>query len=264
MFRHLSYKVLSIPPVRTHSTSAPSKGGKWNLVSSVCLQRKPLLNKEMKDIEKQVQQFLFQLETEKSWKSDWELEIEKDVKYLQQIKESKGSDGSLQVGHKMRSDWEDEWKAELSNFSLQSRITEADKKNDLKSWYRLLDSTLILVVQKENCGNRWILPYGSCLKGETMRQAAERVLTECGGNLKAQFYGNAPCGYFKYKYPKAMREKMGFDGDKVFFYKAYLTGGDLQSGSALKDFKWVPRNQLRSTLPEDYGRSVEMFLIDEN
>ncbi|XP_034249146.1 39S ribosomal protein L46, mitochondrial [Thrips palmi] len=267
MFRHLSSKVLGIPG-RTHSTTASSKGGKWNLVSSVCLQRKPIINKEMKDIEKQVQNLLFQVEKETSWKCDWELEIEKDLKHLQQIKESKNakaSDGTLKVGLKLRRDWEDEWKAELSNFSLQPRVTEADKKNNVKSWHRLLDSTLIFVVQSEDSGNRWVLPYGSRLEGETMRQAAERVLREsCGANLKAQFYGNAPCGYYKFKYPKAIREKMGVEGDKVFFYKAYLTGGDVKSSTALKDFKWVPRNQLSSTLSADYGQSVEMFLFDEN
>lgn len=270
MFRHVSSKVLSIParPCSTSLASASTKEGRWNLVTSVCLQRKPIVNKEMKDIEKQVQQLLYQIEKEKSWKCDWELEIEKDMKHLQQIKDSKdakGSDGSLKVGHKLRRDWEDEWKAEYSNFSLQPRITEADKKNDVKSWYRLLDSTLILVVQREDSGNRWVLPYGSRLEGETMRQAAERVLLEnCGGNLKAQFYGNAPCGFYKFKYPKALRERLGAEGEKVFFYKAYLTGGDLKTNPALANFKWVPRNELASTLPADYGHSVEMFLFDEN
>lgn len=215
----------------------------------------------MTDIEKQAQKLLFRMEIEGSWKSDWELEIEKDVRDLEQIK---GGDSS-KVGRKLCRDWEDEWKAELKNFQLEPCVTPADKKNDLKSWNRRLDSSLIFVVQQETSGYRWIFPHRVHAEGETMRQTAERAIEEsCGKDLQVQFYGNAPCGYFKFKYPRNVREQKGVDGDKVFFYKAYLIGGQIKSNSVLKDFKWVGRNELSSTLPPDYCRSVEMFLFDEN
>ena len=260
MLRQILPKVLS---THTHfySTAASSSRGKWNLVSSVCLLRKPVIAKEMTDFEKQVQKLLFEIEIEASWKSDWELEIEKDFRDLEQIK---GGDSS-KIGRKLCSDWEDEWKAELANMKLEPRVTPADSSNDLKSWNRSLDRSLAFVVQQEKCGSRWIFPHGIRAEGETMRQTAERVLQEsCGGDLKVQFYGNAPSGYFKFKYPQNVREKEGVDGDKVFFYKAYLVGGQLKSSSMLKDFKWVGQNELSSTLPPDYCRSVEMFLFDES
>lgn len=254
MLRQGSSRVLNIL-VRSKSSSASAQG-KWNLVSSVCLQRKPVLSKEMTDLEKDVQKLLFQIETEKSWKNDWELEAEKDLKEMDQIK----AGDPTKVGRKFRRDWEDEWKAELAAFKLEPRLTEADKKNDVKSWYRLLDTTLFLVVQQKDSGNRWILPHGVRTEGETMRQTAERVLhNSCGADLNVKFYSNAPCGYFKFKYPKAVREERGIEGDKVFFYKAYLTGGQLKSSSILKDFKWIPRKELKTTLPPEYCKSVEMF-----
>lgn len=219
------------------------------------------MNKELTDFEKRVQELLFQLEKENSWKSDWELEIEKDLRDLEQIK----SGGTDKVGRKLRRDWEDEWKAELKNFNLQPRITEEDKKKDVKSSNRLLDHTLFLIVQQKDYGNKWSFPHGNHIQGESMREAAERVLREsCGEDLKAQFYGNAPCGFYELKYPQAVTEKEGIEGEKVFFYKAFLTEGTLKSSPILKDFKWVVRQDFKSTLSEDYRQSIEMFLFDED
>lgn len=46
-------------------------------------------------------------------------------------------------------------------------------------------------------------------------QTCERLVQEtCGGDLKVKFIGNAPCGFYKYKYPKTVR-KEGFIGAKV-------------------------------------------------
>ena len=46
-------------------------------------------------------------------------------------------------------------------------------------------------------------------------QTCERLVQEtCGGDLKVKFMGNAPCGFYKYKYPKTIR-KEGFIGAKV-------------------------------------------------
>lgn len=220
-----------------------------------------MITRELSDLEKRVLELCYQKERETAWKSDWELQIEKDLENLEKIK--KGDTDATAT--KLRRDWEDEWKVEQQSFKTEPRITQADQENDIKSWDRLLDRTLILVVQQKNFGNEWIFPCGSHVKGETLRQAAERILYEsCGEDVKAEFYGNAPCGYHQLKYPKDIQEHKGVIGEKVFFYKAYVTGGVLKSTPVLNDYKWVAQNELNSVLSSDYFKSVNMFLLEEN
>lgn len=50
-----------------------------------------------------------------------------------------------------------------------------------------------------------------------MTQAAERVLNSCSeeNTMKVKFWGNAPVGVYKYKYPKDVQDKLGAQGAKV-------------------------------------------------
>ncbi|VEN58582.1 unnamed protein product [Callosobruchus maculatus] len=87
----------------------------------------------------------------------------------------------------------------------------------MKSLQRKLDKHLVLVVN-QTLGDKkhYLLPQGLLQAGETLRQAAERVLKQnCGSDLCAQIYGNAPCGFYKYKYPKSLTEETGVVGAKV-------------------------------------------------
>ena len=53
-----------------------------------------------------------------------------------------------------------------------------------------------------------------------MLQTAERTLhTVVGPNVEARFLGNAPWGYYKYKYPKSLRRESGAIGGKVWLYE---------------------------------------------
>lgn len=53
-------------------------------------------------------------------------------------------------------------------------------------------------------------------------QTCERLVQEtCGGGLNVKFLGNAPCGFFKYKFPKTVR-KEGFIGAKVCEFSVLL------------------------------------------
>ena len=47
-------------------------------------------------------------------------------------------------------------------------------------------------------------------------QAAEEALRElCGDKLDAAYMGNAPCGFYKYKFPKSVADASGVVGAKV-------------------------------------------------
>jgi len=91
----------------------------------------------------------------------------------------------------------------------------------VKSLERHLSSHLVLLVkQKLGSKEHWLMPQSTRLDGETMREAAERALTETAGkNLDLLMLGNAPVGFYKFKYPKEVREKGGVEGAKVNFKK---------------------------------------------
>lgn len=48
-----------------------------------------------------------------------------------------------------------------------------------------------------------------------MLQTAERILKENCPDVKANFLGNAPAGFYKYKYPKIVQNQSGVIGAKV-------------------------------------------------
>lgn len=48
-------------------------------------------------------------------------------------------------------------------------------------------------------------------------QSAERILSNhFGDSITVKLYGNAPCGFYKYKYPTEVRKKSSTVGAKVF------------------------------------------------
>lgn len=95
-----------------------------------------------------------------------------------------------------------------------------------------------------------------------------------------QFYGNAPCGFYKYLYPKVVQKEVGSVGAKVkfckiweillqskvllqiFFYIAKYRSGVISQENL--EYKWLDRQELHKELPAAYGHSVAQFLIDEN
>ena len=153
----------------------------------------------------------------------------------------------------------DSWTEELAKFEFVPRTTKADQENDVTSLNRKLEETLILLVEhKLGDTNFLLLPQGKRVDGETMRQTAERVLKEkCGADLKVMFYGNAPCGFYKYKYPKT--ERKDAVGAKVFFFRSCVKAGKLQD-TKLK-FEWLDQQELSKKLKPAYFNSVSQFLL---
>lgn len=111
----------------------------------------------------------------------------------------------------------------------------------------------------------WRLPQTRWKTGETLRQTAERVLQEYvkTPETSVRILGNAPWGVHTIKYSSSVREKLGFSGAKIFFYKAQLLSQSCHTCPNV-EYNWLGREELEELLEREYLRSVKQFLIDEN
>lgn len=202
-----------------------------------------------------------QIEFERSYKSDYEIRVERDIAKEQLLKEGKIEVDLDGVAQQTALDLKDLWKIERSKFQAASRITDADQKNDLKSTERKLDHSLTLIIEQQiGTEKLFLLPQGKILSGETLYDAAQRVIKEqCGEQMQTIIYGKAPCGFYKYKYPKELRTDVV--GAKVFFYRAILKSGQVD-GKAGK-FEWLDKTELFSKIDkyDNYKKSLSNFII---
>lgn len=205
---------------------------------------------------------LWQIEYENSYKSDFEVQHEKDVRMAELIKAGKVTVDLDAVAKQTSEDMEDLWKEERDKFQTASRTTQADQKNDLQSTERKLERSLTLILeQKIGNDQLFLLPQGKLNDGETLAQAAQRIVTDlCGKSIQTQLLGNAPCGFYKYKYPSASRNESV--GAKVFFYRAVLKGGEVDKKTASK-FEWLDRDELLLKVDKfaAYKKSLSQFII---
>lgn len=262
LIKYKSFDFLGSTVSRLFSLS--SAVDKWDLASSVCLERKPILTKEFNDIESKYSKVLNTVENEMSFKSDHEIRLLKDKLYGEELKKSNSFINVDQVNVQTGQEFEDISENEHKAFKFADRITEDDVINNVGSTNRRLSNSLLLLI-KQNLGksSNWVLPLGLRQEGETMRQAAERVLLEtCGTNMQTKFLGNAPVGFYKYRYPKSANCQQSI-GMKIFFFKAQLLSGNV-SKEVCSNFQWLSQQELASDiLQEDYLRNVKMFLLDD-
>lgn len=200
-----------------------------------------------------------EIEFERSYKSDFEIRHEKD-KLIAQLSQKGSIDDVETALQQTAQDLKDAWRDELQKFQLNSRTTDADRKNDVKSTNRKLEDTLMLLVE-QNLGSEklMLLPQGQRLDGETMRQTAERVLKEsCGDDIEVLFYGNAPCGFYKWKYPKDRRGESV--GAKLFFYRSAFKKGNVNGKQS--NYEWLDKSEFQGKLKNQnqYAESVLQFL----
>lgn len=247
----------------SQEAATPSKVSKWSLSSAVCLERYPVIIREMSDVEVRYHRMVSELELERSLLSDHEVQMRED-----EIFKKKMQEGLLEAEEEeafkekmalTAFEKEDQWKKEVTTFSPASRITEADRSGDMSTPQRVLDRKLVLIVQQQLGDDlRWILPFAFRDDGESMKDTANKALEKtCGDGLKSIVLGNAPCGYFKYVIPKTQ------DGVKIFFYKACYKGGDVKiSDESVKDHKWVTHEELTTYLKPRYYRKINQFLFE--
>lgn len=151
-------------------------------------------------------------------------------------------------------DFEDMSQDELSKFTFATRESVEDKQRV----DRKLDDTLMFLCEhKLGEENTLLLPQGKWIEGETLRQTAERIAKEkCGSNMRLHFYGNAPIGFYKYKYP--VNERKVSVGAKVFFFRAIYKTGEVadQKDKSL----WITDSELKTAVKNNYYLAVKSFL----
>ncbi|XP_050293780.1 39S ribosomal protein L46, mitochondrial isoform X2 [Anthonomus grandis grandis] len=179
---------------------------KWDLLTAVLVERKPVIAPELTDLEKEFKDYIAAVEYERSLRNETEINLEREKNAASNKKELE----ELEVIVKNTTqDLIDAWKEEFIKFKPADKFTDSDKSGNVKTVNRKLDKHLVCVI-KEKIGNKdmYVLPQAKREEGETLRQCADRVLQEkCGKDLKAHIFGNAPCGFYKYKYPKAVRSE---------------------------------------------------------
>lgn len=148
---------------------------------------------------------------------------------------------------------------EFSKFQTAPRETDDDKKNNIKSLNRKLDDTLLFLCDhKLGNENIFLLPQGKWLQGETLRQTAERIANEkCGSDMKLHFYGNAPVGFYRYKYP--VTERKDAVGAKVFFFRAIYKSGSIADDK--QKFMWISDEEMKSKVKDNYYKAVKSMLV---
>ncbi|XP_075431308.1 large ribosomal subunit protein mL46 [Ascaphus truei] len=252
-------------PAAGGGSPAGGGGSPWRLHGAVCLKRPAVVSQTKSPLQQRVAELLHQMELEKSFYSDHEIRLmEDEVRTRRKQTDNYDSDG--EDGDKetiMAQDLEDFWEQKMKQYKAAPRITEADTKNDRSSLNRKLENNLVLLV-KEKIGNEeiWMFPHIAWQCGETMRQSAERALSTLAENhIEAHFLGNAPCGFYKYKFPKSLRTEDNV-GAKVFFFKAVLKRGDLSTVKKAGEYVWVSQDELKDYLKPTYLAEVSRFVIE--
>uniref|UniRef100_UPI0037E9977B large ribosomal subunit protein mL46 isoform X2 n=1 Tax=Semicossyphus pulcher TaxID=241346 RepID=UPI0037E9977B len=237
----------------------------WTLMAAVCLQRLPIISADFSPIEQDFKQLIQQLEFEKSLLSDHELRLLEDAERMSRKQaddyESDEEDGRRDQEIVLAQDLEDSWEQKMKNFQPEERV-RADVDKDLTSLERCLDKTLLLLAEQQVGAEKlWLLPQTQWQEGETLRQTAERALASLPAAFKATFLGNAPCGVYKYKLPKAARTESTV-GTKVFFFKAVLSDS-APPAAPHASLMWVKKNELQRYLKPAYTMKVERFITGQ-
>ncbi|KAF9914436.1 54S ribosomal protein L17 mitochondrial [Lobosporangium transversale] len=161
---------------------------------------------------------------------------------------------------------EDRVAAIETKVQFNDRVTEADRKNDIRSLERALQRTLYLIVKKPRDLHSWQFPQGGVHVCENLQEAANRELQEeCGGNMDLWFVGRVPIGHYEYSHPKGTTSatSIPLKGTKVFFMKAHIFAGQVQvDNQEIVDFAWVTKEEMKDYVSAEYYQAVKDMLSD--
>ncbi|KAN0023854.1 hypothetical protein ACTFIV_008243 [Dictyostelium citrinum] len=238
----------------TPKAADPKYQDKYKYTSGVIIERFPSLNPLPNEIEKTYMESYERLQEIVRRDPIRFVSIVEDLPEFKEESRDK-KDENLQ----------DEFEEDFSKFTPESRETEADIKNDRKSLDRQLDKSLYLIINKSGSRYDWQFPSTNWVKGESMKNTAERSLRDSlGSNWKYFIPSQAPCGVYKYNVEDDVQELIKAQGIKEFFYRAHYFGGNFQiNPKIVKDYLWVTKDELKEYFDEDYYNETVKLIFDD-
>ncbi|XP_059926761.1 39S ribosomal protein L46, mitochondrial isoform X2 [Gadus macrocephalus] len=235
----------------------------WRLLGAACVQRLAVISADQRPLEAKFSELMNQMELERSLMSDHELRLLDDKERLRRRQavdydsdEEEEADRDQDIV--LTQDLEDAWEQRLKGFATQPRARGVVDAR-LERADRCLAEPLLLLTQQEVGSERlWMLPQTPWEAGETLKTTAQRALSATP-DLQTVFLGNAPCGLYKYRMPRSVRDREGLTGVKVFFFKAVVSGPlPPPAPSSL----WVRRSELKDYLKPSYLEKIRPFLLN--
>ncbi|XP_033115497.1 39S ribosomal protein L46, mitochondrial-like isoform X2 [Anneissia japonica] len=234
----------------------------WKLMGAVCLERPPIVATEMNAIEQNYKDMVQSLEFENSVLSDHEIQLKSERQKMEQKQRGEIDEDEDSGNLLTAQDIEDLAAEELNKFTTANITTEADKIGDKSTSHRKLSENLILLIRKDVGKQKvWMLPHMEHVEGESLRQTAERAALQVGSGAKVTFFGNAPIGFYKYKFPKEVKVQTGAIGAKVFFFRAKVLQGQVSiHKEAVDEHVWVSKEEMKDYLVPAYLESLLKFI----
>lgn len=130
-----------------------------------------------------------------------------------------------------------------------SRITDADKSNDLQSLERRLARTLYLVVSQDS-GKTWRLPtFGN--SGQPLHQAAEEGLYALGGD-EINYFNVSATPMHVHSTPEG----------KEFFIKLHILSGRFTAVDKDTKFMWLTKEETGEYLDKAYYDEIRHLMSE--
>jgi len=251
----VSSAILRSPEIPVEESSK-----RWQLFASVIVERPRILSLPQTEFEEEYRLMVEDFEHAKALKSDHEMRIEQDIR--NQERKRKGLEvvnEPLQTGF----EYEEDREKCLADFRPSSRTAESD---DLQSLTRHLDEKLYLVVPHFlGSGKDWFLPSASVDGKSSLREAVDEAISRTFGkdaHHHIQVMGNAPFGFYKYRYPGKSSESEQRRGGKFFLYKAFLKDPRTFTMKGAEKLAWMSKPEMQQHLHPALNNKVQQCLFD--
>lgn len=146
-----------------------------------------------------------------------------------------------------------------------SRKTEADETNNVKSLTRALDRTLYLVVKNGKTGT-WKFPSFNLETRSPLHVAAEEGLRKIGGvNINTWTVSNTPAGVVRYNNSNGSvvgKDQTNESTLREFLIKSHILHGKFVSQSEDTDYMWLTKQEIAGHVDAGYYEAVAPLLSE--